>query len=74
MKIGEPVEITGTLKNVVRERHPIGDVLWGNIYGDVKGRFPDGHFVRTSLVQHFDGDVVYTRNSTYKIEGTITGA
>lgn len=48
--------------------------LWGHIYGDIRGRFLDGGFVRTSHVLHKEigrdlqkGDLVHTRNSIYRL-------
>lgn len=39
------------------------------IYGDIKGRFPDGHRIRTSKSAPMsgltEGDMVMTRNSNY---------
>lgn len=46
-------------------------VYWGNIYGDIKGRWPDGRRIHTSSVRsvedcgnHF---LVITLNSVYKL-------
>lgn len=43
-------------------------ILVGNIYGDTKGRFPDGKQVGTSEVVEVKGNIVQTRNSTYLVE------
>jgi hypothetical protein len=43
--------------------------LLGRIYGDKKGRFADGTLVTTSLVVEQVGDIVTTKNSTYKLVG-----
>jgi len=47
-------------------------VLWGEIMGDTRGRFPDGTLVRTSKVEgdpyEFKvGDEIKTKNTTYKL-------
>lgn len=56
-------DITGTLQNWAKS----GKVFYGEIYGDTKGRFPDGTPIRTSRVEDIDGDTVYTLNSIYKL-------
>lgn len=48
-------------------------VMWGNIKGDVHGRWPDGTWVRTSYIPNSKGiefrtgDLVTTLNSVYKL-------
>ncbi|MBU1249474.1 MAG: hypothetical protein KKB70_12290 [Proteobacteria bacterium] len=44
-------------------------VLFGNIVDDDAGRFPDGHFIRTSLITDFDpmAETVQTRNTVYTL-------
>lgn len=39
----------------------------GYIFGDRKGRFDDGTFIRTSHVQRVEGQIVHTRNSVYRL-------
>ena len=56
--------ITATLKNACR----LGDVYFGDIYGDTRGRFTDGTPVRTSKVLSVIGNLVTTQNSIYQIE------
>ena len=56
-------DITGTLQNWAKS----GQVFYGEIYGDSKGRFPDGTPIRTSRVEEIVGDTVYTLNSIYKL-------
>ena len=56
--------VTAKLKNAYR----IGNVYSGNIYGDTRGRFPDGELVRTSAVQSVDGNIVTTANSVYEVD------
>lgn len=51
---------TAKLKNVTVQ--PSGRAF-GQIYGDTKGRFPDGEWVSTSPVQK-----IVTLNSEYEIE------
>lgn len=52
------------IKNYVRK----GDVIWGYIYDDSKGRFADGTFIHTSKIVSIDGDILKTRNSVYILE------
>ena len=44
----------------------------GTIYGDEKGRFPDGSTIRTSEVQDFwknnGKNYIKTKNSIYEVE------
>ena len=67
--MSEP-EITATLKNALIYRIGKHSVLTGDIYGDVHKRWPDGSHIRTSLVDRVEGDLVYTRNSVYKIDNS----
>lgn len=70
-----PDNITGTLRNW-RKQYCTADgrmVIWGHIYDDVHNRFPNGHFIHTSSVKKIEGDIVYTRNSVYKLEGEEDG-
>lgn len=39
----------------------------GYVSGDKKGRFPDGTLIRTSTVLTQYSDLVFTRNSIYKL-------
>ena len=42
--------------------------VWGYIFGDAKGRFAPGTFIRTTdFVGEPEGDVYKTLNSTYRI-------
>jgi hypothetical protein len=45
----------------------IGVRMYGYIYKDFKMRFNDGDAITTSPVVFINGDIVYTRNTTYKI-------
>ena len=67
--MSEP-EITATLKNALIYRIGKHLVFTGDIYGDVHKRWPDGSHIRTSLVDRVEGDLVYTRNSVYKIDNS----
>ena len=44
-------------------------IIYGNIYNDIKGRFPDGTDIHTSKVLkiNFVDGVVETRNSVYHL-------
>ena len=72
--VGTRYEITATLRNAVRSPRRGSDgayVIYGDVYGDIRGRFVDGQNIRTSLVtQEWDGHV-RTLNSLYRIEGDI---
>lgn len=57
------MDITGTLENWVK----VGQVIYGNIYGDSKGRFPDGLEIHTSRIDSIEDGIAYTRNSVYKL-------
>ena len=46
-----------------------GGGLLGRIYSDKKGRFADGTLVATSSIVEQVGDIVMTKNSTYKLVG-----
>lgn len=60
-----PEGITGTLENWTYDYD--NHVYWGNVYGDIRERFADGHWIHTSLVDKVEDDLVYTLNSTYKL-------
>jgi hypothetical protein len=45
--------------------------VFGIVVKDNKGRFDKGNWIRTSYVKEIVGDIVYTRNSSYKIIGTL---
>lgn len=66
------MEITGTIKNarrLARGEDIRAPNICGNIYGDTRGRFPDGMIVYTStIMEELPGDIFVTRNSTYKVE------
>lgn len=45
-------------------------VIWGFIYGDVRFRFPDGHWIHTSKVDRIEDDLVHTQSgSVYRLVG-----
>ena len=58
------MQATAVLKNWSK----VGQVIYGDIYGDTKGRFPDGTYIRTSRVMEVDEDFAYTMNSIYKLD------
>lgn len=64
--------ITATLKNVTLD--PIYKIVWGNIYGDIHGRWPDGTRIHTSSIPKFSEivegktEIIKTLNSTYRLE------
>lgn len=73
----EEETLTGTLENWFTYPAPQYDgyVVYGDIFGDSRGRFPDGMDIRTSLIlceaHPIDtlekGVIVKTRNSSYKL-------
>lgn len=62
-------QITAELHNWQKFETPYGNVYMGDIWEDVHQRWGDGTLVQTSLVQKEEGDLVYTRNSVYKLVG-----
>lgn len=56
-------EITGVLENW----HVVGNVVYGDVYGDVKLRFFDGTPIKTSAIRTIGVTEVTTRNSVYKL-------
>lgn len=68
--------ITGELHNWQRQYIPGSNtdfVIWGHIHNDIRGRFPDGTWVRTSLIARIDDDVAITLNSNYRLIGEEKG-
>lgn len=66
---GRNMEITGTLKNATWANNHNAPNICGEIYGDTKGRFPDGSIIYTSTVLADCGNGIYrTRFSAYKVE------
>lgn len=43
----------------------VGDSACGNVYGNPD--FPDGTLVKTSSIQEVNGDIIRTKNNTYKL-------
>jgi hypothetical protein len=62
-----PSEITGTLENWRYYHSDDVKVVYGKIYGDTKDRLSDGTLIHTSYIIKQEGDIVYTRNSVYKL-------
>jgi NTP pyrophosphatase (non-canonical NTP hydrolase) len=65
------MEIVGKLRNARRLgfiEDPRGPCLYGQVYGDTKGRFRDGEYITTSRIQSEEGDVFKTRYSAYRVE------
>jgi hypothetical protein len=48
-------------------------VIWGHVYDDFLNRFPDGHFIHTARVEKIEGNLVYTVNNVYRLEGEAVG-
>lgn len=66
-------EITGTISLASwKQQGTKYPYLSGWISGDTKGRFPDGHFIFTSVVKKQEGDLIYTLNSVYRIESWLS--
>lgn len=44
-------------------------IMYGSVYNDIKGRFPDGCFIHTSKVLKVDfvNGIVETKNSVYHL-------
>lgn len=45
----------------------VGDVIYGEIFEDSKGRFKDGDGIVTSRLVSVDGDIAQTVNTVYKL-------
>lgn len=60
-------EITGKLENWWIQKYPQGEIYWGNIYNDAKGRFRDGIYIHTSLILKRENQIIYTLNSVYEL-------
>jgi hypothetical protein len=45
----------------------VGERLYGTIFADSKGRFPDGTITQISTIYAIQGDIITTANTTYKI-------
>ena len=48
-------------------------VIWGHVYDDYLCRFYDGQFIHTAKVEKIEGDLVYTVNNVYRLEGEAVG-
>lgn len=63
------MEVTGRLESWSKDGR--FNILWGRIYGDIRGRFRDGTLIHTSDIPDFkevllgEGQVVHTLNSHY---------
>ena len=67
------MEETNILKNWTISVVGENDVrIYGTIYNDIKGRFPDGTYIHTSQVLkiNFVTGVVETKNSVYHLRGS----
>ncbi len=59
--------VTGRLENWRRLPTAIGDIVFGDVFEDAKGRFPDGSTIRTSPVVSTTGDLLFTTYSIYRL-------
>lgn len=77
------MEITGRLENWTYDY--FHNVVWGNIYDDVRGRFVDGQRIHTSDIpstrlnggdasQFVEGSIILTLNSRYLLGKPLTNA
>lgn len=60
--------ITGILEDWIVQTVNEKAVIIGRIQNDIRGRFPDGSMIRTSLVEdrrYSENEVISTQNSTY---------
>jgi hypothetical protein len=64
------VQPTATLRDCSKDYYGKQYIVWGNIYGDTRGRWRDGTRIHTSDVKSFDEatQILHTLNSSYKIE------
>lgn len=52
----------------------LGRVIYGNIYGDIRKRFPDGEAIHTSqIVDRLSIDLFQTLHAIYKVEFSPDG-
>lgn len=64
------MKVTGTLEHWWHEPAYF-NVMWGQVYGDIHGRFVDGTLIHTSTLKHSskqihkEGDIIATMNSFY---------
>lgn len=61
--------ITAELHDWVKDERRSGLIIWGHIYNDTRGRFPDGHWIHTSAIARIEGDRAITLNSIYRLVG-----
>jgi hypothetical protein len=66
--MSDTIEITATIKNATFHGNGDKQYVRGNIYDDKECRWPDGTSICTSAIRDVTGDIVITRNSTYRIE------
>lgn len=73
--MSEKVTIVGVLREWRRQfcDRKGTSVIWGHIYDDILNRFPDGHFIHTAKIVKIEGDLVFTKNSVYRLEGEPAG-
>ena len=65
------MKIIGTLKNAYRVPQgldPRAPCLYGQVYGDTKGRFRDGDWITTSTIMSEEGNEFRTRFSAYRVD------
>lgn len=62
------IDVDGVLKHVTFEQIFNNRIAIGTIYGDRSGRFPDGTVIHTGTITKQEDDVIWTRNSVYRIE------
>jgi len=62
------VQITGTIKSAVRATLFGKNCIIGFMHEDKRGRFVDGRLIHTSSILRVEGDIVFTKNSIYKVE------
>lgn len=62
---------TARLENWYKD--PVFNIIWGDIYGDIKNRFVDGTKVHTSdlktLGPYFKSKVIQTKSNSFYILG-----
>jgi len=63
------LEVTADLKDWVEMPTSTGEFycIWGTAANDSKGRFPDGHIVRTSAIVKVEEGIAVTLNSAYRL-------
>ena len=60
------MKVTGHLEKWIID--PSRNIVWGHIYNDTRGRFPNGTMIHTSYIKSWEGEkFINTLNSRYSL-------